>query len=145
VTDEELREPQTPAEWAAYHDIRRHVLFELRGRGSQYDADHPDEHRADHHPLVLWTDDIAVGVLRVDVDGDVAIFRRVAVRQDLQRHGHGRRLLELAEQFAQRQGCNRIVSHVDADAVGFYERCGFLRLPNANQAGETILMGKSIR
>lgn len=124
---EELRPPGSDAEWAAYHAIRRHVLFERRGRGAAYDPAHPDESHAGHHPLVFWAGGEAVGVIRVDVDGEVAVFRRVAIREDAQRRGYGRRLLAAAERVAAAAGCVRVEAHVDADAVGFYERCGYVR------------------
>jgi GNAT superfamily N-acetyltransferase len=123
----EFRAPATEADWAAYHAIRRHVLFELRGDGAAYDANHPDEHLPGHYAFVLWDADVAVGVIRVDVQDDVAIFRRVAVRDDLQRRGYGRQLLQAAQRFAVERGCTQAVSHVDRNAVGFYERCGFRR------------------
>jgi GNAT superfamily N-acetyltransferase len=143
--EHELRPPVGDAEWAVYHDIRRHVLFERRGRGADYDAAHPDERRAGHHPLVLWLGGEAVGVIRVDVDGPVARFRRVAIREDVQRRGLGRLLLAHAEQFARAHGCARVESHVDADAVGFYERCGFVHegAPKGT-AGRPVLMTKSL-
>jgi GNAT superfamily N-acetyltransferase len=123
----DLRPPVGEVEWAAYHRIRRQVLFEHRGRGAEYDAAHPDEFRTGHHPLILWHGDEAVGVIRVDIDASVAVFRRVAIREDVQRRGYGRLLLARAERFARANGCVRAESHVDADAVGFYERCGFGR------------------
>jgi len=123
----ELRAPSTEADWMAYHAIRRRVLFELRGVGSAYDPNHPDERRPSHYPFVLWDADEAVGVIRVDVQDDVAVLRRVAVREDLQRRGYGRSLLCAAERFASERGCTRAVSHVDPSAIEFYERCGFHR------------------
>src|SRR4051812_30744045 len=123
----ELRRPATDAEWALYHTIRREVLFERRGKGADYDPNRPDETRLGNNPLVLWAGNEAVGVIRVDVDGDVAVFRRVAVREDLQRRGHGRQLLAFAEEFARARGCSRVDSYVDPSAIGFYERCGFHR------------------
>jgi GNAT superfamily N-acetyltransferase len=140
-----LRSPKDDAEWATYHHIRRQVLFELRGRGSSYDADHPDEHRTGHYPLVLWADGAAVGVLRVDITGTVAIFRRVAVHPELQRRGYGRELLRLAEEFARGHGCTRIESHVDPDAVAFYQRCGFMELTDSRRPETMPLMEKAIR
>jgi len=125
--NEALRLPANQAEWNAYHAIRRRVLFEVRGLGATYDPNHPDEHAPGHNPLMFWDGATAVGVIRVDVAGDVAVFRRVAVREDLQRRGYGRRLLRAAEQFARAQGCSRVDSHVDPGAIGFYERCGFVR------------------
>jgi GNAT superfamily N-acetyltransferase len=139
----ELREPLSEADWAAYHAIRRHVLFELRGHGSAYDANHPDEHRPGHHPLILWIGDVAVGVIRIDVRGPVAILRRVAIRADLQRRGHGRRLLEFAEDFARAHGCVQVESHVDQGAIGFYHRCGYA-LVDANDTGGSPLMAKQL-
>jgi len=123
----EFRAPATDADWIAYHAIRRRVLFELRGLGAVYDPNHPDDHVPGRYPFVLWDADEAVAVIRVDVQHGVATLRRVAVREDLQRQGYGRSLLRAAERFASEQGCTHVVSHVDAGAVGFYERCGFRR------------------
>ena len=138
---EELRAPASDVDWAAYHAIRRHVLFELRGHDSEYNANHPDEHRPDNHPLIFCAADVAVGVIRIDVRTPVATFRRVAIRADLQRRGYGRRLLEYAERFAREHGCARAESHVDPNAIGFYERCGYARIDPRNMAG-AVLMAK---
>jgi len=138
---QKLRAPASKEDWAAYHAIRRHVLFELRGQGSTYDANHPDDGRPDNHPLILWADDVAVGVIRIDVRASVATFRRVAIRADLQRRGHGRRLLEGAERFARAHGCTTVESHVDPSAVGFYLRCGYAQF-DREEAGSSVLMGK---
>ena len=120
-----LRAPATADEWQAYHAIRRAVLFEARGLGHTYNASHPDEHLEGHHPLVLFHGDDAIGVIRVDLAGREAIFRRVAIRADRQRSGHGRKMLALAEGFACAKGCVIIRSFVDDTAVQFYARCGF--------------------
>jgi len=141
---ESLREPTSDEEWAIYHSIRRRVLFELRGLGHTYNANHPDERRVGHHAFLFWSGTVPVGVIRVDINGDTAIFRRVAIRDDVQRRGHGRSLLRAAEEFARSMGCTRIESHVDPGAVGFYERCGFVRpAPRANP-GTTNLMTKPL-
>jgi GNAT superfamily N-acetyltransferase len=144
VTAADFRPPATDAEWASYHAIRRRVLFELRGNAAAYDADHPDEHRAGRHPFLLWHAGEPVGVIRVDIDGPVATLRRVAIRDDVQRRGFGRRLLEDAERFCRQQGCTRIESHADPDAVGFYERCGFTRADPARQPERSVPMSKSL-
>jgi GNAT superfamily N-acetyltransferase len=62
----------------------------------------------------------------------------------LQRRGYGRQLLELAAEFAAREACVRIDSHVDADAVGFYSRCGFERVDGIARQGATVLMTKAL-
>jgi GNAT superfamily N-acetyltransferase len=140
---EELRAPVSDDDWAAYHDIRRHVLFELRGHGASYDTNHPDEHQPGHHPLILWVREVPVGVVRVDVRGGVATLRRVAIRADLQRRGYGRRLLELAEGFARANGCARAESHVDPGAIGFYARSGYA-LVDAKDTSGSPLMAKEL-
>jgi len=140
----ELKAPTTEEDWAAYHAIRRRVLFELRGNGAAYDEHHPDETRPGHHPLLLWVAGTPAGTIRVDVNGHRAILRRVAIREDLQRRGYGRQLLEEAEQFARQHGCTRLESYVDLGAVGFYERCGFTRADSAASTDVAPLMTKGL-
>jgi len=140
----ELKTPSGTEEWQAYHDIRRKVLFENRGRFGVYDESHPDERREGNHPLLLFLGGKAIGVIRVDVNGNQAIFRRVAICEDLQRVGHGRVLLTLAESFAQSKGCSQIWSDVAPDAVGFYERCGYTFVPSAPMVGANISMQKKL-
>src|SRR4051812_48842891 len=124
-TSHHLRRPHNEDEWRAYHAIRREVLFENRGRVGVYNEDHSDELENGNHPLILVHGGMPIGVIRVDVRDQVAWFRRVAVRPDLQRAGHGRRLLNLAETFARKEGCSEVRSDVAADALGFYQRCGY--------------------
>lgn len=138
-TTAELRAPATGSDWAAYHAIRRRVLFELRGMGAAYDANRPDERRPGNHPMLLWDAETPVGVIRIDVAGAVATFRRVAIRDDLQRRGYGRRLLDAAERFAKDQGCTRVEASVDSDAITFYERCGYRRTEHATTSNSTFM------
>jgi GNAT superfamily N-acetyltransferase len=120
-----LRAPASDEEWRTYHAIRRKVLFENRGLFGVYNEGHPDEFAQGNHPMVLIHEGQPIGVIRIDVEGLLAIFRRVAIREDVQRCGHGKVMLSLAEDFARDNGCSFIRSYVDPAAVGFYERCGF--------------------
>ena len=129
----ELRTPQSDEEWRAFHTIRRKVLFEDRGKTEPYIENHPDDSKPGNHPLVLLYRGVVIGVMRIDVSGTVAWFRRVAISDDLQRAGHGRALLHLAEAFAKAEGCDEIRSNAAVEAVGFYERCGYTR--DASRAG----------
>jgi GNAT superfamily N-acetyltransferase len=140
----QLRAPSSDSEWTAYHAIRRTVLFERRGRFGVYDAAHPDEFRPGHYPFLLLHNGKPIGTIRVDMGDDEALFRRVAIREDLQGQGHGRKMLELAEGFVRTQNGKRIRSHVDANAIGFYERCGFTR-ERVDGGEATILMTKDLR
>jgi len=125
IDDYDFIAPGDVREWRAYHDIRRRVLFEARGQFGVYDDTRPEETASGHHPRLLLHRGDPVGVIRIDIEGTTAIFRRVAVRADAQRLGHGRALLSLAQRFAQAEGCSRLLSHVALDAVGFYRKCGF--------------------
>ena len=125
MTDYELVSPSDTVTWRAFHDIRRAVLFEARGEFGVYDENHPADRAPGNFPKLLLFRGEPVGVVRIDLDADTALIRRVAVRSDIQRQGHGRILLSLVEQFARQHGCRSLVSHVALDAVGFYEKCGF--------------------
>ena len=125
MTDYELLTPSDPTEWKAYHDIRRQVLFEDRGRFGVYDEHHPDETAVGNSPKLLLYRGDPVGVIRIDIDGTTATFRRVAVRSDVQRRGHGRALLWLARRFAADNCCVKLASFVAPNAVGFYRSAGF--------------------
>jgi GNAT superfamily N-acetyltransferase len=125
--EHELRTPLNDDEWRAFHDIRRKVLFENRGEFDCYDANHPDDSTPGNHPFILLHRDAVVGVVRVDVRERVAWLRRVAIREDSQRRGHGLILLRLAENFASSEGCTEVRTNAAPDAVGFYERCGYSR------------------
>ena len=123
----ELRAPSSDDEWRTFHDIRREVLFENRSKREAYIENHPDDSKAGNHPFVLLYEGVVIGVVRVDIDGTVAWLRRVAIREDLQRLGHGRVLLRLAESFAKTKGCKEVRSNAAVEAAGFYERCGYER------------------
>ena len=139
-----LRRPHNDDEWRAYHSIRREVLFENRGDVGIYNENHPDELQNGNHPLILVHGGEPIGVIRVDVRDQVAWFRRVAVRQDLQRAGHGRRLLNLAETFARKENCTEVRSNVAVDAVEFYQRCGYSTDLATVSGARSILMFKRL-
>jgi GNAT superfamily N-acetyltransferase len=143
--EHELRAPQADEEWRALHDIRRKVLFENRGKLDTYIENHPDDFKAGHHPLILLYKGEVVGVIRVEVAENVAWFRRVAIREDLQRLGHGRVLLRLAEAFAKSEGCREVRSNAAVEAVEFYERCRYTRDLSAPAPVNSAPVWKSLR
>jgi GNAT superfamily N-acetyltransferase len=140
-----LRTPQADEEWRAFHAIRRKVLFENRGKTEAYIENHPDDSKPGNHPLILLYGDDIIGVLRLDVAAPVAWLRRVAIRDDLQRQGHGRVLLRLAEAFAVEKGCNGIRSNAAVEAVGFYERCGYERDAAVDAPANSVRVSKLLR
>ena len=140
----ELRPPRSDEEWRVFHAIRRRVLFENRGKGERYSENHPDDSQPGNHPLVLFYRDEIIGVMRLDVSDSVAWLRRVAIREDLQRVGHGRVLLKLAEAFAKEQGCDELRTNAAVEAVGFYERGGYERDLEASPPPNSVRMWKRL-
>jgi GNAT superfamily N-acetyltransferase len=140
----ELVSPADSDTWQAYHDIRRVVLFEARGRVGVYDEHHPDDSTPGHYPKLLLHDQKPVGVIRIDIHRHTAILRRVAIRAEAQRKGHGRVMLSLAQDFAANRGCRRLTSSVAPDAVGFYEKCGFVIDSQSPMSRGSILMTKHL-
>lgn len=140
----ELMPPADVDAWRAYHDIRRQVLFEARGQFGVYDEHRPDDRSPGHHARLLRYRGDPIGVIRIDVLDGEATFRRVAIRADVQRRGHGRALLALAQEFAAAQGCGRLASHVAPDAVPFYEKCGFSVAGEAAGRDRSVFMTKRL-
>ena len=140
-----LRTPQDEKEWRAFHAIRRKVLFENRGKNETYNENHPDDSKPGNYPLVLVYGGDVIGVLRIDVVGSVAWLRRVAIREDMQRAGHGRVLLRLAEAFASEKECTEIQSNAAVEAVEFYERCGYERDVSGPAPVNSVAVRKSLR
>jgi GNAT superfamily N-acetyltransferase len=138
-----LISPSNDEEWAAYHRIRRTILFEKRGLFGVYDPDRPDDHKPGNFPKLLICDSHQVGVVRIDLAGDVAWLRRVAIDEPWQRRGFGRVLLALAESFAIEHGARRMESSVASDAVGFYDKCGYRVLPDRS-FGASVHMYKDL-
>jgi GNAT superfamily N-acetyltransferase len=141
--EHELRAPSCDEEWLAFHAIRREVLFESRGK-DDYIENHPDDSKPGNHPMALVYRRDIIGVVRVDVCDTEAWLRRVAIRESVQRLGHGRILLRLAEAFAKDQGCWEVRTNAALEAVGFYLRCGYEQDNQRRAPGNSVSMKKSL-
>jgi GNAT superfamily N-acetyltransferase len=122
----ELRRPDTPDEWDAYHHIRRNVMLESR----EYALAHPDQNEELaplHYPMMLWLEGCPIGTIRIDnLNDGTAALRLVAIDPASQAQGHGRALLQLAEAFARGLGCGRTVVFSTPEAAGFYASAGYV-------------------
>ena len=111
--------------WQSYHEIRRKVLWENRGK-TDYDDKFADEYMPNHHPLLLLLNDIPIGTTRLDdIRNGTGIVRLVAIANDFQRKGHGRHLSSLVETYALSLGVK--ILHVNAapEALEFYKKLGW--------------------
>lgn len=52
-------------------------------------------------------------------------LRQMAVRQDMQSKGYGRKLLHFSEQLAKENGYRILMMHARKVATPFYEKCGY--------------------
>jgi GNAT superfamily N-acetyltransferase len=121
-----LRPVRSPREWSAYHAIRRDAIFATLLPGQAYDERDPDEFTPGHFPHVLVYDGEIVGTVRIDlIDEKAAGLRLIGVRGDLQRQGHGRVLLRLAEQTARALGKTEIVVNAHPSSLAFYLANGY--------------------
>lgn len=137
------------ADWRAYHDIRRLVLWEERGL-SGYDANRPEERLPDHHPLLLRFNAQACGTTRLDDLRDgTGIVRLVAISANLRRSGHGRVLDASVAAYAGKLGIHTLFVNSAANAIGFYAATGWERFegyrPQAlERTGECVPMRKTL-
>jgi len=131
----ELVRITNPQQWRAYHDIRRRVLYEERGRSGVYDESHPDDRLADNHALLLIVDGCPRATVRLDLVGSGrAIVRTVAVEVEHQRRGLGRTLLKRMEKYARAQGVEVLEVNSAPDAVEFYARLGWLMIDSQQKS-----------
>ena len=137
-----LNRPDSPADWAAYHDIRRRVAFEA----GEAIEDDPDEFAEGHFPLLLKHGAYPIGTIRVDsLDNGNAAFRLVAIDPSRQGEGHGRILLREAEGFARDIGCRRAVVYATPETAGFYAAAGYIEDEfDDNYFGGIVQMAKPL-
>lgn len=123
-----LDEVTDPADWAAYHAIRRQELFEARGRHGLYQENYPDEYTPDKHHYLLKRDGIPLGTTRLDIRADgTCVFRLVAINAADQGAGHGRVLAQMAADRARAFGAHTALVNAAPTAVGYYEKTGWHR------------------
>ncbi|MER9304729.1 GNAT family N-acetyltransferase [Mesorhizobium sp. M0293] len=120
-----LKRVESDGDWAAYHRIRKRVLWEDRGLDG-YDERHPDDRLASNHPLLLIRDGVPVGTARLDVAGPrLGVARLVAIEPGMQRRGFGRILMQEVEAYACRLGLEQLEVNAAKEAEGFYQALGW--------------------
>lgn len=122
-----LRPVHSPADWRHLHGIRRAVLFNPERHSVAYDDNHPADRAPGNQPFLLLYDHRPIGVARLDIRGDTAILRLVAINEEEQGRGHGRKLNALIEAAARRQKVTELRVNAAPDAVGYYEEMGWRR------------------
>ena len=120
-----LKVVDRPQAWRAMHDIRRAVLFAPGRHAIAYDENHPHDRAKGNTPFLFFDGDEPVGVVRLDVHGDIGIVRLVAIVARRQRAGLGRAMDRAVVAEARSHGIRILRVNAAADAVGFYEKTGW--------------------
>lgn len=146
-----LASPQNEQDWQDYHDIRRIVLFEARGRFNIYSPDHPDEYKQGNHPLLLKREGRSIGTVRLDErDEGAGVVRLVAITQNEQGNGSGRVLDRLVMQVAHDLGMKILYVNAEPTAHGYYQKTGWQdydwdAAEAASANGDVIQMKKDVK
>ena len=126
-----IQPPRTPAEWAAYYQLRYAVLRQPWQQPPGSERVPADEEANTFHALLLADGNdpapvaLAVGMLQ-RIDSWQGQIRFMAVAPAAAGTGLGRRVVVHLEQEAQAIGLTEIVLHARETAVGFYEKLGYV-------------------
>lgn len=119
----EIKNPDSPAEWESYYDLRYRILREPLGkeRGSERnEGDETGIHFGLHENNQL------IAVARLDrVDETTCQARFVAVETNLQGKGYGRKIMTALENEACNLGYQKLILHARDYALPFYEKLGY--------------------
>lgn len=120
----EIREPRTKEEWDEYYHLRWKVLRQPWNQplGTERDT---LEDQAKH--FAAFQEAKIIGVGRLDlVDFGVCQIRFMAVQPTYQSNGIGANLMNTMETKAWNSGATEIILHARAQALGFYEKLGYV-------------------
>jgi ribosomal protein S18 acetylase RimI-like enzyme len=116
----------------------------------------PPQPMTTDHPRMIREDEVwllgqggeLIGVLELVVEPDCLLIYSVAIRPDRQKRGHGRRLLDWAEQEARRMALRRVRLYTNTlmvENIALYRRLGYRETGQEPYLGSTILhMSKEI-
>ena len=122
--------PRTPAEWAAYYQLRYTVLRQPWQQPAGSERTPADDAPGTVHALLLATTDsaaptaLAVGMLQ-RLDARQGQVRFMAVTPAAAGQGLGSQVLQYLEAQARTAGLAEIVLHARETATSFYERHGY--------------------
>ena len=124
-----IHPPRTPAEWAAYYQLRYAVLRQPWQQPPGSERCPADAQTDTVHALLLADGGdapvaLAVGMLQ-RVDARQGQIRFMAVAPAATGAGLGRRVVAYLEHEARTMGLVETVLHARETAVGFYERLGY--------------------
>lgn len=120
----EIREPKNKEEWDTYYHLRWKVL---RQPWNQPIGSERDDYEFDHMHFAAFDDSEIIGVGRLDfIEPTTRQIRFMAVEPSCQSKGIGANMMNTMEQDAWNSGAIEIILHARAQALGFYEKLGYV-------------------
>jgi N-acetylglutamate synthase-like GNAT family acetyltransferase len=117
-------EPQTQKEFEAYYLLRYEVLRKPWNQpvGSEKDANE----ETSIHIMAVDENNTVLGVCRVQLNSpSEAQLRFMAVKENTQGLGIGKKLIEYAEKKAQQNDASEMILQAREIAIEFYKKCGY--------------------
>ncbi len=121
--------PYDSPEYRMECELRQTVLRTPLGR-SLCDDDLTAERHQRHFGLFLADGTLAACVIAAAISADEVKIRQMAVRTDLQGHGHGRSLMSQLQEILGANGVRHLSLHARSNVAGFYESLGFIKSGN---------------
>lgn len=119
-----LIQPQTPADFEKYYRLRWEILRKPwnQPRGTEKD----ESEDSAFHLMALDENNECIGVARLQANSATeAQVRFMAVRDDQQGKGLGKKIMFAIEEQAKNSGTEKIVLQARENAVPFYESIGY--------------------
>ena len=118
-------EPKSPAEFEKYYALRYELLRKpwSQPKGSERD----DIDKTSLHRMIIDEPNgkaVAVGRLQFNSIEEAQI-RYMAVSDDYQGKGYGRKMVKALDNIAREKGSRKIILQSRGDAVKFYEKNGY--------------------
>ena len=121
----EIIEPNTSDEFKIYYNLRYEVLRKpwFQPKGSERDD---DEETSLHRMIIDEPNGKAVAVGRLQFNTiEEAQIRYMAVSDDYQGKGYGRKMVKALDNIAREKGSRKIILQSRGNAVKFYEKNGY--------------------
>ena len=119
-----IQQPSTEEEFKHYYHLRWKILRAPWGQAKGSEKD--DIERLCFHVMALTSDNIAIGVARLQYKGETeAQIRYMAVDKLFEHKGLGRELVATMERQAQKTSHTNIILDARESAIGFYQKTGY--------------------
>ena len=119
-----IREPQTSKEFEAYYLVRYEVLRKPWNQPKGSEMDDMENHCV--HAMACDTNNNILGVGRIQFNTPTeAQIRYMAVIENAQGLGIGKKLIDYLENEALKKGASKIILQSRFNAIDFYKKCGY--------------------